>query len=59
MSKLTALFCSTAICFTLTGVGAFDGPSPRSDARHESKSGAGGAYVSLAQFNPCPNGRCR
>lgn len=57
MSTLrAAFFLSTAICFTLTGVGAFDGSGPRPEVRHQSKSGA---YVTLAQFNPCPNGRCR
>jgi len=56
MLRLAAVVFSTAVCWTLVTASSFDDVARTSVAR--SAAGAAPA-VQLAQFNPCPNGKCR
>lgn len=56
MLKLAAVISSTALCWTLVTASSFDDVARSAVARPA--VGAAPA-TQVAQFNPCPNGRCR
>ncbi len=55
MVRLAAVISCTAICWTLVTANSFDDAARTSVAPRP----AGAAPVQVAQFNPCPNRRCR
>lgn len=55
MLRLAAVICSTAVCWTLVTASSVDDVARPSAAPRA----ADAAPVQLAQFNPCPNRKCR
>jgi hypothetical protein len=56
MLKLAAVVSSIALCWMLLAA------SPRDDVARTAvapQAAGAAAGVQLAQFNPCPNGKCR
>jgi hypothetical protein len=56
MLRLAAVISCTAVCWTLVTASSFDDVARSSVA---SRATGGAAPVQVAQFNPCPNRRCR
>ncbi len=55
MLRLAAVMSCVALCWTLVTAGSFD-HAARSVARPAADAAPA---VQLAQFNPCPNRKCR
>jgi hypothetical protein len=56
MLRLAAVISSAALCWTLVTAGSFDDVARTSVAP---RAAGAAASVQVAQFNPCPNGKCR
>ena len=55
MLRLAAVMSCVALCWMLVTAGSFD-HAPRDVARPAADAGP---VMQIAQFNPCPNRRCR
>jgi hypothetical protein len=56
MLRLAAAISSAALCWTLVTASSLDDIARTTAAPH---AAGAAASVQVAQFNPCPNGKCR
>jgi len=56
MLRLAAVMSCVALSWMLVTASSFDHAAPTPGARHAADATAS---VQIAQFNPCPNRRCR